>query len=487
MNNLFKLNETQILIAADKNVGYVCIDKEDLLKQYDDINKKQHFGKVKIKEEWYLENMEIFLKNAANNIPFELTEIIKECDFIWREKTQEIGTLRLMPKILKLKIVAKSNISNLTCRGIKSSMLDPVKLIQKILDKVYSHLLFYIENEFIRLYGKLSPSVTGIDEAIARVKKSKMGNWGKSIEMEGDFGDLYSNCNKDLLEKCLIRVGKVANLKIESVEYVLTLMKVSMNHSYFKEPKGIFKTLKGFYFSMGDNSAARGSEIILRIFELDLFSKLHKKRLEPNISRYLRFRDDVSVHVTGETEKMLEVIKIIIQGYPECIQFNVETKIIYGKFLNIKILNIPGEKTPTTTVLRKPNSKFDIIPFSSNVSLKYKKIGYFKTIKTHTCSREEEIQQKKIVNLILRKKGFPKNLIKELENTQSIRPKNEKTKKFLGVTVFDNVSKRHNFIKNVLKKSVIDKEKYYLPTDVPGKKLEQFIFTVKKMKHKLQF
>ena len=60
MNNLFKLNETQILIAADKNVGYVCIDKEDLLKQYDDINKKQHFGKVKIKEEWYLENMEIF-------------------------------------------------------------------------------------------------------------------------------------------------------------------------------------------------------------------------------------------------------------------------------------------------------------------------------------------------------------------------------------------------------------------------------------------
>ena len=86
-------------------------------------------------------------------------------------------------------------------------------------------------------------------------------------------------------------------------------------------------------------------------------------------------------------------------------------------------------------------------------------LGYFKTIKTHTCSRGEEIQQKKIVNLILRKKGFPKNLIKELENTQSIRPKNEKTKKFLGVTVFDNVSKRHNFVKNVLKKSVIDKEK----------------------------
>ncbi len=54
---------------------------------------------------------------------------------------------------------------------------------KKILDNIYSHLLFYIENEFVRLYGKLSPSVTGIDEAITRVKKSKTGEWGNSIEI----------------------------------------------------------------------------------------------------------------------------------------------------------------------------------------------------------------------------------------------------------------------------------------------------------------
>ena len=183
-----------------------------------------------------------------------------------------------MPKILKIKTVSKSNISSLTCRGIKSSMLDPIKLIRNILDKVYRHLLFYIENEFVRLYEKLSPSVTGIDAAITRVKKSKSGEWGSSIEMEGDFGDLYSNCNKDLLEKCIIKAGKIAKLKPESIDYVLKLMKVSMNHSYFKEPKGIFKTLNGF--SMGDNSAARGSEIILRIYEKDIFGKIHNKNLE---------------------------------------------------------------------------------------------------------------------------------------------------------------------------------------------------------------
>ena len=84
---------------------------------------------------------------------------------------------------------------NLTCRGRKSSTKDPIKLIQIVVDKIYSHLLYYIENELIRLYGKLSPSVTGIDEAIKRVKNSKTGEWGRFVVLEGDFGDLYSSCN----------------------------------------------------------------------------------------------------------------------------------------------------------------------------------------------------------------------------------------------------------------------------------------------------
>ena len=64
----------------------------------------------------------------------------------------------------------------------------------------------------------------------------------------------------------------------------------------------------------------------------------------------------------GEIEKMLEVIKVITTGYPKCIQFNVETKILYGKFLNIKIFNIPWDKFPTTTVLWNEKSKFNVIP-----------------------------------------------------------------------------------------------------------------------------
>ena len=80
-----------------------------------------------------------------------------------------------MPKLQKLKEISKVTIENLTCRGIKSSMKDPIKRVQITLDKIYSHLLYFVEKEFSRIYGILSPSITGIDEAIERIKKSKTG------------------------------------------------------------------------------------------------------------------------------------------------------------------------------------------------------------------------------------------------------------------------------------------------------------------------
>ena len=75
-----------------------------------------------------------------------------------------------------------------------------------------------------------------------------------------------------------------------------------MTHSYFKEANGIFKTLKEF--SMGDCFSARGSEIILRIDEIKIFSVLARENLIKNVKRFLRFRDDVSVHLTGSNDEI---------------------------------------------------------------------------------------------------------------------------------------------------------------------------------------
>ena len=50
----------------------------------------------------------------------------------------------------------------LYCREIYSSMNDPIKKVQITLDKIHSHLLFLIEQEFMRFSGKLLSSGTGI-------------------------------------------------------------------------------------------------------------------------------------------------------------------------------------------------------------------------------------------------------------------------------------------------------------------------------------
>ena len=186
---------------------------------------------------------------------------------------------------------------------------------------------------------------------------------------------------------------------------------------------------------------------------------------------------------------MLKTIKIVTTGYPECIQFNLESKLIYGKFLNMKIINSPDTQKPVTIDPRKPNSKNDIIPYKSNVSIKYKKMAglcYFRTNRTQTSTNVELANKNSIVEMLLKEKGFPIKLI-ELCKIDSGTKKSKEKKKLMGVTTYDSVSKRPKYVKQVIGNSKLNKDLYYLPAEIPGKKLKQFIFTIKKLKSKLNF
>ena len=205
-----------------------------------------------------------------------------------------------------------------------------------------------------------------------------------------------------------------------------------MNHSYFKQPTGTYKTLNGF--SMGDCSKARGSELILRISELKIFKKLRNGKNLTNITKYLRFRDDVSIHLNGSFKEMMNTINTICTGYPKEIIFNMETKIIQGKFLNIRVINFPKQINPMTSVLRKPNNKYNITPPNSNVSWKFKKmagVSYFHTARTHCTDKKELQNQLKIVRGILELKGFSKNQVKCMELHKK-KDKPQQSKKFIS-------------------------------------------------------
>jgi len=53
----------------------------------------------------------------------------------------------------------------------------------------------------------------------------------------------------------------------------------------------------------------------------------------------------------------------------------MESKIHYGKFLNIRICNDPHSSIPFTTVLQNENNKYNIISQNSNTQQKYKKMA----------------------------------------------------------------------------------------------------------------
>ena len=117
---------------------------------------------------------------------------------------------------------------------------------------------------------------------------------------------------------------------------------------------------------MGDVSASKGSDVSLRGSELEAFENLEQNNVLKSVDLDNRFRDDIFSHINGDYASIRKAIEIISTGYPQDIVLNVETNIIQGKFLNLRVYNTPDESTPFTTILRKKNTRYDIIPPTSN-------------------------------------------------------------------------------------------------------------------------
>ena len=71
----------------------------------------------------------------------------------------------------------------------------------------------------------------------------------------------------------------------------------------------------------------------------------------------------------------------------------------------------------------------------------------------------------------------------------NLRPtsKPEKSKRFLGTTTFDKIGRRHSFVTQVFSESSINEQLFFRPMSTPGPKLEQFVFTIRKMRKILNF
>ena len=490
LQDLFSFQDKRIIVCADKNMGFSVLENEDYLDQYRQINEKQNFGRTAVIEEDYLNFIENTISEARESIPTELSSIIKKKHFDNNITNKCIGVLRLMPKVAKLKEINYASIKELKSRGIRSSLNDPLKIIQSVLNKIFGHILYFMEKHFHERFNRLSPSVTGINEAIQRITEVEHGEWGQSLEVQSDFSDLYSNIDEKLLKHNIAIGCKLANISESSQAYIFHLVEINMRNSYFKEPEGIFRTLTGF--SMGDLCAADGSLLVLRGDEISIYVNLHNANLFLYINRYLRFRDDITFNLSGPVAKIQEALKIISTGYSASLQLNTEINSVAGKFLNLRIYNLDGHKKAITTILRKKNCKYVITPPHSNTDPIFKKCAgqtYYNMVKTHCTDKKEKIRQNSVVDLILRKKGFNTRQINSIKKRkhQTATSREEKQKLYIGKVTFDNVVSTHKYMRKIFKIPEFDSTRFSMPMQVPGKKLLQYIFTISKMRKKLGF
>ena len=87
-------------------------------------------------------------------------------------------------------------------------------------------------------------------------------------------------------------------------------------------------------------------------------------------------------------------------------------------------------------------------------------------------SATELRNQYRTIRHILRLEGFSKQLVNEIQSTKKHSVSKPK-KNVVSTIVFDAISEQHQFLRNIFQHSNIDSNKYYMPMDAPGKKLEQ--------------
>ena len=495
IRELFEDSDNQIT-QTDKNLGFIKISNEELINQFDKINKKQHFIPANISESEYLEEIKYQKKHIYSIMPDRakfklephLLQNLQKTNF----KEQCIGVLRLLPKLGKLKYPDVSCIKDLTSRGIKSSIQDPINDISEILaslsKEVFQNLASYFEKEF----NMRCPVVLGSKETSEILKNETVqsDDWCNSVKLSGDMTDMYSNANVNIVIEAYKFAFSLMDISIEEQAFLIILIETVMKYNYFWEPTGIFTMIGGF--AMGCHSSAICTDILLLTKEIKMFQKLKQQNLLHTIKRYLRFRDDTNSKIKGTKQEILQVSSILLLGYPKEIGYNVQIFFSRNEFLDFRFITIPSKSNHLISINRKKETKFDISRGNSYTNPSYLKAPLYNaaySILRNTNNKFNRLHEKKVFEIILSKRGH--NLTKFYLAYKRARAKVSKNGKrpffkgkYSGKIMYDSFTGMHRFILKLFRISKPPKS-LNTPVIVGYKKTLNYVFTKKAFFKKL--
>ena len=122
---------------------------------------------------------------------------------------------------------------------------------------------------------------------------------------------------------------------------------------------------------MGGHSSREGLDNILLSSELDLLNSTINKSL----LFYYRLVDDISLALDGNVSSIKDLLNKMAHFYPHAMPLNVQVSFGYSLYLDSHVYNFLQSTQVnkfTTSLAYKPLSRFDYVPFSSNIAPLYK-------------------------------------------------------------------------------------------------------------------
>ena len=491
--------EDKILIESDKGLGFTLLSMDQIITLLQKINSEQGFIKIDMNNEQYLAWIAKMKREYCDIIPKEIKDIVSE-EIIHKFNNIQghMSIFRLLAKSGKIKEPNVENFDQLTARTIKAGTNDPINNISNLIGTVAKKMLTRMRD---KMDGNIS-TITGTDDAVEKIKNIRMQqNIMEAVNVQGDVTEMYPNCTFTTVQLAFIRLGEILNIRPKVIIFLIGAIRVIMTCNVVLQPMGVFQMGKEdpdkMGLSIGDVCAAEISDLTMIVSEVDMANTLKEEKLFMNLVYYSRFRDDMDIKIAGNTEEILKIIFIIMSCLPRCFEIKGNVTFFMSKFLDIKRIAKLGSEEKYM-LLRKPKNPYDITRNTSNVGPNAKRSAmmcYAYRIIRKTNSQVDQLHQLKTNQLILKKRGYPEEeLIKALKNARAKEKERKKkktiieetdNKRFLPPVTWDEVSRNHVRIGNLLRRSKILR-KYRAPSSRPQKKILELVFTKKGSTNQLE-
>ena len=358
-----------ILSASDKGLGPVLLPIDWYVGQYKEQSVKGKHIVTNMSVDQCIHALKKEIEHFRSNLATDERTVLKEY-FSNSSPDFRVGVLKLIPKIHKLSSFDNQAWKKLPSRPIRGAENCPVNPYSKALCKMLQEMHTTLR-ALLPMQGTSFPLIYGCDEYSDNIQQVVFDHstWSRKTLISGDFSDAYTKSSLHDLQNSIAKLGPVANWPGHKISLAQKLAKLVFENCYFETPSGILRQSQGF--PMGGHSSREGLDNILLSREVDLLSDPISK----DLLFYYRLVDDISLALDGDFSKVIALLRKMAEVYPHEMPLNIQISFGYSHFLDSHVYNFLQSTSSngfTTSLAYKPLSKFDYVPFSSNISPLYK-------------------------------------------------------------------------------------------------------------------